>query len=169
MIAAPINRPPLLPPAIASRLDEVYFCAINHSAAAIKSSNTFCFFSFFPFSCHSRPYSPPPTRSFRARARPRHDDQGLLDRNIRVFALRHGVVAQPTPNQNASQQHPGNLWVFHEESRNVLRLFDSFLIALMRHALDFCLRNHGKRIAFLHKLCPNRDNFFSGTDSRNRG
>src|SRR2546429_519392 len=45
---APISRPPLLPPEIASFFGEVYLLAINHSAAAMKSSNTFCFFSFMP-------------------------------------------------------------------------------------------------------------------------
>jgi hypothetical protein len=34
--------------------------AISHSAAAMKSSNTFCFFSFVPASCHASPYSLPP-------------------------------------------------------------------------------------------------------------
>jgi len=33
---------------------------MSHSPAAMKSSNTFCFFSFIPAWCHSSPYSPPP-------------------------------------------------------------------------------------------------------------
>ena len=40
----------------------VYLFAISHSAAAMKSSNTFCLLSFVPASCHSSPYSPPPRR-----------------------------------------------------------------------------------------------------------
>ena len=47
---------------IASFSCEVYFSAISHSAAAMKSSNTFCFFTFLPAWCQSSPYSPPPRR-----------------------------------------------------------------------------------------------------------
>ena len=36
--------------------------SISHSAAAMKSSKTFCFCSFVPAWCHSSPYSPPPRR-----------------------------------------------------------------------------------------------------------
>ena len=36
--------------------------AISHSAAAMKSSKTFCFLSLVPAWCHSSPYSPPPRR-----------------------------------------------------------------------------------------------------------
>ncbi len=59
---APINSPPLLPPRIASFGVEVYLFAISHSAAAMKSSKTFCFFAFVPARCQSSPYSPPPRR-----------------------------------------------------------------------------------------------------------
>ena len=41
---------------------EVYLLAIRYSAAANKSSKTFCFFSNIPCSCHFSPYSPPPRR-----------------------------------------------------------------------------------------------------------
>ena len=40
----------------------VYLLSISHSAAAMKSSNTFCFFDLVPASCQSSPYSPPPRR-----------------------------------------------------------------------------------------------------------
>ncbi len=40
---APTSRPPLLPPAIASFGAEVYLSPIRYSAAAMKSSKTFCF------------------------------------------------------------------------------------------------------------------------------
>ena len=59
---APTSRPPLLPPKIASFGVEVYLLAISHSAAAMKSSKTFCFFARLPASCHSSPYSAPPRR-----------------------------------------------------------------------------------------------------------
>ena len=41
---------------------EVILSAMSHSAAAMKSSKTFCRLSFRPASYHSRPYSPPPRR-----------------------------------------------------------------------------------------------------------
>ena len=41
---------------------EVYLLAISHSAAEMKSSNTFCLRSLVPARCHSSPYSPPPRR-----------------------------------------------------------------------------------------------------------
>ena len=34
--------------------------ATSHSPAAMKSSKTFCFFSWVPASCQAEPYSPPP-------------------------------------------------------------------------------------------------------------
>ena len=45
---------------MASRDGWVHFSAISHSAAAMKSSNTFCFCSFIPAWCQASPYSPPP-------------------------------------------------------------------------------------------------------------
>ena len=42
---AATSRPPLLPPAIAIFFGLVYFSAARYSAAAMKSSNTFCFAS----------------------------------------------------------------------------------------------------------------------------
>ena len=62
VMQAPTSRPPFDPPAIASLGVEVYLCAISHSAAAMKSSKTFCFLSFVPALCHSSPYSPPPAQ-----------------------------------------------------------------------------------------------------------
>ena len=47
---------------MASFSGDVYLLAMSHSAAAMKSSKTFCFFSFVPASCHFSPYSPPPRR-----------------------------------------------------------------------------------------------------------
>ena len=38
----------------------MYFSLTRYSAAAMKSSKTFCFFSNMPALCHSSPYSPPP-------------------------------------------------------------------------------------------------------------
>ncbi len=64
--AAPTSRPPFEPPRMASFSGRVYPLAISHSAAAMKSSKTFCFFSSIPARCHSSPYSPPPRRFGRA-------------------------------------------------------------------------------------------------------
>ena len=44
------------------QIGEVYFSLIRYSAAAIKSSNTFCFCILVPASCHFLPYSPPPRK-----------------------------------------------------------------------------------------------------------
>ena len=60
LITAPTSRPPFEPPCAASFDGLVYLLAISHSAAAMKSSNTFCFFSLVPASCHASPYSLPP-------------------------------------------------------------------------------------------------------------
>ena len=60
VIIAPINNPPLLPPCIASFPGRVYCSLLRYSAAAAKSSNTFCFLVRLPALCHSSPNSPPP-------------------------------------------------------------------------------------------------------------
>ena len=62
VIVAPTNNPPFEPPRMAKNCDEVYFSEIKYSAAAIKSSKTFCFFNCVPASCHFFPYSPPPRK-----------------------------------------------------------------------------------------------------------
>src|SRR5216683_7139464 len=62
VIAAPMSKPPLERPRIASLSAVVYLLAIRYSAAAKKSSNTFCFFSNIPPLCQFSPYSPPPRR-----------------------------------------------------------------------------------------------------------
>ena len=47
---------------MASLSGRVYLLAISHSAAAMKSSKTFCLWSFVPALCQASPYSPPPRR-----------------------------------------------------------------------------------------------------------
>ena len=59
---APTRRPPFEPPMMASFGVDVYLLAISHSADAMKSSKTFCFFSFVPALCQASPYSEPPRR-----------------------------------------------------------------------------------------------------------
>ena len=49
-MTAPTSRPPFEPPCIASRSLDVYLLAIIHSAAAMKSSKTFCLLAFMPAS-----------------------------------------------------------------------------------------------------------------------
>ena len=68
---APMRRPPFEPPRIASLELDVYFCAIRYSAAAIKSSKIFCFWSFVPARCQESPYSPPPRMFASAKMPPR--------------------------------------------------------------------------------------------------
>lgn len=62
VMQAPTSRPPFDPPAIASFSFDVYLLSIRYSAAAMKSSNTFCLLASMPARCHSSPYSPPPRR-----------------------------------------------------------------------------------------------------------
>ncbi len=59
---APTSRPPLLPPWMASFSGAVYLFAISHSAAAMKSSKTFCFLQLRAGLVPASPYSPPPRR-----------------------------------------------------------------------------------------------------------
>ena len=58
--AAPTSSPPFDPPHTASRDGDVIPAAIRYSAAAWKSSNTFCLRSSIPARCHSSPSSLPP-------------------------------------------------------------------------------------------------------------
>ena len=60
LMTAPTSSPPFEPPCAASFAGDVYLLAISHSAAAMKSSKTFCFFSLVPASCQASPYSLPP-------------------------------------------------------------------------------------------------------------
>ena len=62
VIAAPTRSPPFEPPRMAIRSGLAYPFATSHSAAAMKSSKTFCFFASIPSSCHFSPYSSPPRR-----------------------------------------------------------------------------------------------------------
>src|SRR5260370_24691796 len=68
------------------------------------------------------------------RARPGTTGDGNSDWDVRVFALGHGLVAEPAPDQNADQQHPANLCVFYAQALNVPVLCASCLIAFLCHA-----------------------------------
>lgn len=58
--AAPTSRPPFEPPEMASRSGVVTPEEIRCSAAACRSSKTFCLLASIPARCHSSPCSPPP-------------------------------------------------------------------------------------------------------------
>ena len=60
VMAAPTSRPPFDPPEMDSCSRVVRPSAISVSAAAWKSSNTFCLCSRMPARCHSSPSSLPP-------------------------------------------------------------------------------------------------------------
>ena len=85
VITAPMSSPPFDPPWIARRLGLVHFSETRYSAAAMKSSNTFCLRAFLPASCHSRPYSPPPRRFATARVPPSSSHDAKTGEN-------HGVI-----------------------------------------------------------------------------
>ena len=56
----------------------------------MKSSKTFCFFSFIPASCHASPYSLPPRMFAVAQTPPRSRNAGTSGRN-------EGSVAMSNP------------------------------------------------------------------------
>ena len=58
-------------PEIASVCGEVTFSRIRYSAAAMKSSKTFCFLPSMPAWCQASPYSAPPRRLATAYTPPR--------------------------------------------------------------------------------------------------
>jgi hypothetical protein len=58
--ATPTRRPPFEPPTKAVRSGEAMPSATSQSAAAWKSSNTFCLFPRRPAWCHRSPCSYPP-------------------------------------------------------------------------------------------------------------
>src|SRR5690606_40366659 len=66
-----LSKPPFDPPWQARYSGDVKPSLIKYSAAAIKSSITFCFCIFVPASCHFSPYSPPPLRLTIARSEER--------------------------------------------------------------------------------------------------
>ena len=70
VMTAPTSRPPLDPPSIPSLSLAVYFASIRYSAAAMKSSKTFCLFPNMPALCQVSPYSPPPRRLGSAKTTP---------------------------------------------------------------------------------------------------
>jgi hypothetical protein len=72
------EQPPLEWPSIASFGVTVTLLAMSHSAAAMKSSKTFCLSSFVPALCHASPYSPPPRRLATASTPPRSIHGRLL-------------------------------------------------------------------------------------------
>ena len=57
---APMSRPPLEPPRIASRSLVVRCDSIRKRAQQAKSSKTFCLAASRPAWCQCSPYSPPP-------------------------------------------------------------------------------------------------------------
>ena len=67
---------------MASLDGDVYRRCTRYSPAAMKSSNTFCFFSFIPASCHAWPYSPPPRRLAVAHTPPSSSHAGTSERKV---------------------------------------------------------------------------------------
>ena len=76
--AAPTSRPPFDPPEMASCSGVVQPSRISASAAAWKSSKTFCFVPSIPARCHSSPSSLPPRRLATAYTPP-------ADTQVRMF------------------------------------------------------------------------------------
>src|SRR6185295_9506470 len=64
-----------------------------------------------------------------AGAGPRHQRERLLDRDVRILALRHVPVAEDAPRDGADQHHPRDVAPLGEEPRGVVRVRDDVLIA----------------------------------------
>src|SRR5262249_29380941 len=64
-----------------------------------------------------------------AGARPRHERERLLDRDVRILALRHVQEPEDAPGDGADQQRPRDVAPLGEEPRGVVRVRDDVLIA----------------------------------------
>src|SRR5258706_186219 len=91
--AAPTSSPPFDPPMIPSFAGDVYFSFTRYSATAMKSSNTFCFFSRLPALCHASPYSAPPRMLTVTQMPPTSSHAGTSPRQVDI-ALRLAVEAE---------------------------------------------------------------------------
>ena len=90
---APTSRPPFEPPMMPSFAGEVYFSLTRYSATAMKSSNTFCFFSRLPALCHASPYSAPPRMLTVTQMPPSSSQAGTSEPVGRQRADRKAAVA----------------------------------------------------------------------------
>ncbi|SRR5258708_4078731 len=102
----------------------------------------------------------------RCGARPGTEGHRDPDRNVRILALGHAVVAKPTPNEDPHEQHPRNLRVLHKEPGEVVGFLDSVLVAFVCHGLVY-LRDHLDGVTIFQKLSADRDNPLSWLDSLN--
>src|SRR5882762_168984 len=97
--------------------------------------------------------------------RPRTERHRDSDRDVGILALRHAVVAKPTPNEDTDEQHPRNLWMLHKEPGEVVGFLDSILVAFVCHGVY--LRDHLDGVAILQKLSADGNNSLAGLDSLN--
>src|SRR5207302_2386675 len=86
-------------------------------------------------------------------------------RNVGILALRHAVVAKPTPNEDTDEQHPRDLWMLHKEPGDVVGFLDSILVVFVCHGAY--LRDHLDRVAIFQELSADGDNSLSRLDSLN--
>src|SRR5258707_5497406 len=68
------------------------------------------------------------------------------------------MVAKPAPNEDASEENPGNLRVLDEVPREVMRFFDPILVASVCHGLIY-LRNDFDGFSIRQELGTDGDNF----------
>src|SRR5262249_21169332 len=73
----------------------------------------------------------------RADARPGSKRHRHANGNVRILALRHGVIAIPAPQDRANQQIPGDWWMRHEETGSVMCVLDEFRVTLVSHESAF--------------------------------
>ena len=44
--------------------------------------------------------------------------------NVRVLALRHGVIAEPAPNEHSEEKYPGDVWVLDKKPGDIAAIAD---------------------------------------------
>jgi len=92
-------------------------------------------------------------------SRPRTGRHTEAHWNVRVFALRHGCIAEIAPNEHSKEHYPGDVRMFDEEPRDiasaagVLLVFECHLFIPLWDNLD--------EIAVFQTSGSNDDDFFA--------
>ena len=65
--------------------------------------------------------------------RPLAGGDGDADRDLRIFALRHGEVAEGSPGDDGEERGPCDLAMFDEEARGVVGVLDELVVGSVCH------------------------------------
>jgi hypothetical protein len=78
----------------------------------------------------------------RVHSGPRNDGNRSFDRSIRVFALRHALIAVHTPDADTNQHDPSDVPLLDKEARDIALALDRLIVdPLMSHV--GLIRDHG--------------------------